>query len=171
VKLLDESDQPVEGVDEPGYLHVRGGSVATGYWCRTEATQAAFRGDWLRTGDVYTRTAAGHYRFLGRNSDMIKAGGIWVSPAEVEGVLVEHPDVLEAAVVGAPNENGLETVVAFLVPRAGHHIDAVSVDEHCRERMASFKRPRQVVPVDSLPKTATGKVQRFALRAQLDAPT
>jgi benzoate-CoA ligase len=171
VKLLDESDQPVDSVDAPGYLHVRGGSIATGYWCRTEASQAAFRGDWLRTGDVYTRTATGHYRFLGRNSDMIKAGGIWVSPAEVEGVLVEHPDVLEAAVVGAHNESGLETVVAFLVPRAGHQIDPDSVDAHCRERMAAFKRPRQVVPVDSLPKTATGKIQRFALRARLDAPT
>jgi acyl-coenzyme A synthetase/AMP-(fatty) acid ligase len=171
VKLLDEADHDVEAADQPGYLHVRGPSIATGYWCRTEATQAAFRGDWLRTGDVYTRTAAGHYRFLGRNSDMIKAGGIWVSPAEVESVLIEHPDVLEAAVVGSRNESGLEMVVAFVVARSGHDIDAASVDAHCRERMAAFKRPRQVVPVVTLPKTATGKIQRFALRAQLDAGT
>ena len=125
---------------------MRGPSIATGYWSRTEATQAAFRGDWLRTGDVYVRTADGHYRFLGRNSDMIKAGGIWVSPAEVESVLVEHPDVLEAAVVGSRNEAGLEIVVAFVVPQAGHTIDAAAIDAHCRERMAAFKRPRQVVP-------------------------
>jgi acyl-coenzyme A synthetase/AMP-(fatty) acid ligase len=170
VELLDESDQPVKGVEQPGYLHVRGASIATGYWSRTEATQAAFRGDWLRTGDVYVRTAAGHYRFLGRNSDMIKAGGIWVSPAEVESVLVEHPDVLEAAVVGSRNEAGLEIVVAFVVPRAGHTIDAAAIDAHCRERMAAFKRPRQVVPQTSLPKTATGKIQRYALRAQLVDP-
>ncbi len=168
VKLLDESDRVVDQPDQPGYLHVRGPSIATGYWCRTDATQSAFRGDWLRTGDVYIRTPAGAYQFLGRNSDMIKAGGIWVSPAEVESVLVEHPDVLEAAVVGARNESGLETVVAFLVPRSGHTIEADSVDAHCRERMAAFKRPRQVVPVDELPKTATGKIQRYALRAQLD---
>ena len=127
-------------------------------------------GDWLRTGDVYVRTAAGHYRFLGRNSDMIKAGGIWVSPAEVESVLVEHPDVLEAAVVGSRNEAGLEIVVAFVVPKAGHTIDAAAIDAHCRERMAAFKRPRQVVPQGSLPKTATGKIQRYALRAQLVDP-
>ena len=86
---------------QPGYLHVKGPSTATGYWCRRDATHAAFRGEWLRTGDVYTRSDDGYYTFLGRNNDMIKAGGIWVSPAEVEGVLVEHPDVLEAAVVGA----------------------------------------------------------------------
>ncbi len=170
VKLLDESDQLVEAVDQPGYLHVRGPSIASGYWSRTEATQAAFRGDWLRTGDVYVRTPSDHYRFLGRNSDMIKAGGIWVSPAEVEGVLVEHPDVLEAAVVGSRNESGLEIVVAFVVPKAGRSIDAVALDAHCRERMAAFKRPRQVVPQTSLPKTATGKIQRYALRAQLVDP-
>jgi benzoate-CoA ligase family protein len=170
IKLLDETDQPVEAVDQPGYLHVRGPSIATGYWSRTEATQAAFRGDWLRTGDVYMRTAGDHLRFLGRNSDMIKAGGIWVSPAEVESVLVEHPDVLEAAVVGSRNEAGLEMVVAFLVPRAGRAINADAVDAHCRDRMAAFKRPRQVVALDALPKTATGKIQRFALRAQLVDP-
>jgi acyl-coenzyme A synthetase/AMP-(fatty) acid ligase len=116
------------------------------------------------------RTAGDHLRFLGRNSDMIKAGGIWVSPAEVESVLVEHPDVLEAAVVGSRNEAGLEMVVAFLVPRAGRAINADAIDAHCRDRMAAFKRPRQVVALDALPKTATGKIQRFALRAQLVDP-
>ena len=121
---------------------MRGPSIATGYWSRTEATQAAFRGDWLRTGDVYARSADGHYRFLGRNSDMIKAGGIWVSPAEVESVLVEHPDVLEAAVVGARDEAGLEIDGGLRrARRAGHTIDAAAIDAHCRERMAAFKRP------------------------------
>jgi benzoate-CoA ligase len=100
---------------------------------------------------------------------MIKAGGIWVSPAEVESVLVEHPDVLEAAVVGARNVDGLETTVAFLVPRSGHVIDEAAIDAHCRERMAAFKRPRRLIVVDALPKTATGKVRRFALREQLAA--
>ena len=100
-----------------------GPSLATGYWCRDAATRAAFQGEWLATGDVYTRSADGYWTFLGRNSDMIKAGGIWVSPAEVEGVLVEHPDVLEAAVVGARDADGLEITVAFVVARQGRTID------------------------------------------------
>ncbi|HEX3087249.1 MAG TPA: benzoate-CoA ligase family protein, partial [Ilumatobacteraceae bacterium] len=97
------------------------------------------------------------------------AGGIWVSPAEVESVLVSHPDILEAAVVGSRNEHGLEEVVAFVVPRSGREIDAGAVDAFCRDKMATFKRPRRLVVVDTLPKTATGKIQRYALRAQLDA--
>ncbi len=168
VKLLDEADAEVTAPDTPGYLHVRGPSVATGYWSRTAATQAAFRGDWLRTGDVYTRSDDGHYTFLGRNTDMIKAGGIWVSPAEVESVLIEHGDVLEAAVVGARDADGLEMTVAFLVPRSGRTIDPGDIDAHCRARMAAFKRPRRVLVVDELPKTATGKTQRFALRQRLE---
>ena len=118
LELLDENDVEATEPDTPGYLHVRGPSVATGYWSRYEATKAAFRGDWLKTGDVYTRSADGYYTFLGRNSDMIKAGGIWVSPAEVEAALIEHPDVLEVAVVGPRDEQGLEQVAAVVVPRA-----------------------------------------------------
>jgi benzoate-CoA ligase family protein len=167
VKLLDESGGEVTAPDTAGYLHVKGPSIASGYWQREDATAAAFTGGWLRTGDVYTRSDDGYYTFLGRNNDMIKAGGMWVSPAEVEGVLVEHPDVLEAAVVGARNADGLETTVAFLVPRAGHEIDDASIDVHCRGRIAAFKRPRQIVVLDELPKTATGKIQRFALRERL----
>ncbi|HWM18612.1 MAG TPA: benzoate-CoA ligase family protein [Ilumatobacteraceae bacterium] len=167
VELLDEHGAEVVEPDTPGYLHVRGASVATGYWQRPEATAEAFSHGWLRTGDVYTRSADGYYTFLGRNNDMIKAGGIWVSPAEVESVLIEHPDVLEAAVVGDRDADGLETVVAFVVPRSGRTIDAASIEAHCRERMAAFKRPRRIVATDVLPKTATGKVQRYQLRHQL----
>ena len=112
-------------------------------------------------------SADGYYTFLGRNTDMIKAGGIWVSPAEVESVLVEQPDVLEAAVVGARDADGLEMVVAYVVPRRDHTIDPVAIEAHCRQRMASFKRPRRIIEVDGLPKTATGKVQRYALRQRL----
>ena len=169
-QLLDDSGAEVVAPDTPGYLHVRGPSTATGYWQRPDATAAAFLADgWLRTGDVYTRSADDAWTFLGRNNDMIKAGGIWVSPAEVESVLIEHPDVLEAAVVGARDDAGLETVVAFVVPRAGRVIDETAIESHCRSRMAAFKRPRQLVVVDELPRTATGKVRRFALREQLVA--
>jgi benzoate-CoA ligase family protein len=167
-KLLGDDDEPITAPDTPGYLHVRGPSTATGYWQRPEATEMNFRADgWLRTGDVYTRSERDAWTFLGRNNDMIKAGGIWVSPAEVESVLITHPDVLEAAVVGARNNDGLEETVAFLLPRTGRTIDVASIDAHCREHMAAFKRPRQIHVVDELPKTATGKIQRFKLRDSL----
>ncbi len=167
-KLLDDMGAAVTEPDVPGYLHVRGPSIADGYWQRPKESAASFLdGGWLRTGDVYTRSADGHWTFLGRNNDMIKAGGIWVSPAEVESVLIEHPDVLEAAVVGARNEAGLEQTVAFVVARAGHTVDPVEIDRHCRSRIAAFKRPRRLFVVDELPKTATGKIRRFELRDSL----
>ncbi len=168
-RLVGEAGDVVEAADTPGFLQVTGPSLATGYWSRDAATRAAFHGPWLATGDVYTRSADGYWTFLGRNSDMIKAGGIWVSPAEVEAVLVEHEGVLEAAVVGARDGSGLEQTVAFVVPRAGAVIDADDIDAHCRARMAAFKRPRRVMVVEGLPKTATGKIRRFALRDALAA--
>jgi benzoate-CoA ligase len=167
-ELRDDAGHVVSEPDTPGYLHVRGPSAAVGYHGRPEATAAAFRDGWVRTGDVYVRSADGVYTFLGRNSDMIKAGGIWVSPAEVESALIEHPDVLEVAVVGARNDDGLEEVVAFVVPAAGASPDARALEQHCRERMASFKRPRRILVVAELPKTATGKIRRYALRDTLD---
>lgn len=169
LQLRDDDGNVVDEPDTPAYLHVRGDSTATGYWERPEATAAAFLDDgWLRTGDVYVRSEAGYYTFLGRNSDMIKAGGIWVSPAEVESALIEHDSVLEAAVVGARNDEGLETAVAFVVAASGQTIDPAVLEQHCRDRMAAFKRPRQIIEVDEMPKTATGKIQRFQLREQLD---
>jgi benzoate-CoA ligase family protein len=167
VKLVDDEGRDVTEPDVPGNLHVQGESVTTGYWCRTEATRNALIGPWLRTGDVYTRTADGFYQFLGRSSDVIKQGGIWVSPAEVETALVAHADVLEAAVVGSRDADGLEVVVAFVVARAGATLDLDELQAHCRSRMAAFKRPREIHVVDALPKTATGKVKRFELRNTL----
>lgn len=167
-ELRNDDNEVVTESDTPGYLHVKGPSTARGYWQRDEATAAAFRDGWVRTGDVYTRSADDSWTFLGRNNDMIKAGGIWVSPAEVESALIEHPDVLEVAVVGARNTDGLESVVAFVVPASGANPSAEELDRHCRDRMAAFKRPRRIVIIDHLPRTATGKVQRFALRSQLE---
>ncbi len=170
-KLLDDDGVEVTEPGTPGYLHVQGPSVMDGYWNRPEATAAALIGDgWLRTGDVYTFDAAGNYTFLGRNNDMIKAGGIWVSPAEVEAALISHESVLEAAVVGSRNVDGLEETVAFVVASAGHTIDAAVLDTHCRGLIAAFKRPRRILTVEVLPKTATGKIQRFALRDRLVNP-
>ncbi len=167
-ELRGDSDEVIDAPDTPGYLHVRGPSAAIGYWQRDEATAAAFRNGWVRTGDVYTRSAEHNWTFLGRNNDMIKAGGIWVSPAEVESVLIEHDDVLEAAVVGARDDQGLEMTVAFILPATGATPDPAVLEQHCRDRMASFKRPRRIIVVDELPKTATGKIKRFELRDSLD---
>ncbi len=171
VRLLDDSGAEITGADTPGALWVRGESVAAGYWQRPDLTASTFVDGWLRTGDVYQRSSDGYYRFVGRNSDMIKAGGIWVSPAEVEGVLLEHEDVLEAAVVGGRNAAGLELTVAFVVPGRGRTVDVAALDTHCRARMAAFKRPREIHVVEELPKTSTGKIQRFALRALLGEGT
>ncbi len=170
-ELRGEDGRPVPEPDTPGFLHVQGPSAARGYWQREEATAAAFLDGWVRTGDVYTRSPDDNWTFLGRNNDMIKAGGIWVSPAEVESALIEHPDVLEVAVVGAPNTDGLEEVVAFVVPASGARPDPAQLEQHCRDRMAAFKRPRRIVVVDELPKTATGKIRRFALRERLESAT
>jgi benzoate-CoA ligase family protein len=149
---------------EPGHLLVRGDSIATGYWCRTATTREVFQGEWLRTGDTYTRSADGFYTCLGRSNDMIKASGIWVSPMEVEGRLLEHPAVAECAVVGHRNTAGLEEVVACVVAAPGQSVDAGGLIAFCREGLASFKRPRQVLALDALPKTATGKIQRGVVR-------
>ena len=168
-ELRDDNGQIVSQPDTSGFLYVRGPSAAVGYHERPEASAAAFVDGWVRTGDVYVRSASDDWTFLGRNNDMIKAGGIWVSPAEVESVLIEHQDVLEVGVVGARNDIGLEEVVAFVVPTAVADPQPEQLEAHCRERMAAFKRPRRIFVVDSLPKTATGKIKRYALRQSLDS--
>jgi benzoate-CoA ligase family protein len=149
---------------EPGVLFVRGASLANGYWCRTDATRAVFQGEWLCTGDTYVRSDDGYFTCLGRTNDMLKAGGIWVSPMEVEERLLQHPGVAETAVVGVPDSFELDKPVAFVVPVEGARPTEVELVAWCREGLAGFKRPRAVVMVTELPKTATGKVQRFKLR-------
>ena len=167
-ELRDESGARIDAPDTPGLLFVRGASAASGYWKRPDATAAAVGADgWVKTGDVYTRSGDGLWTFHSRTSDMIKAGGIWVSPAEVENVLLGHASVLEAAVVGARDANGLETVVAFVVPAPNATCDPAELELHCRGEVAAFKRPRRIEVVDELPKTATGKIQRFELRTRL----
>lgn len=168
VQLRDESDGSlVEQAGVAGALYVSGDSVASGYWCRAEVTRRAFQGEWLRTGDSYLRNDDGTYSYLGRSDDMIKAGGIWVSPSEVEARLLEHPEVIEAAVVGMPDADGLDKPVAAVVARAGSSLTESDLVEFCRQGLAAFKRPRRVIMVDELPKTATGKLQRYLVRADL----
>jgi 4-hydroxybenzoate-CoA ligase len=145
-----------------GDLRVRGPSSAIGYWNSREKSVAAFRGPWTYTGDKYYQDEGGYFVCCGRSDDMIKAGGIWVSPAEVEACLVEHPSVLEAAVVGHADENGLTKPKAFVVRKGdctGEELQA-----HVKSRLAPYKYPRWIEFVEALPKTATGKIQRFRLR-------
>jgi benzoate-CoA ligase family protein len=163
VRILDDADAPVP-VGSPGQLWVSGAAAATGYWCRTEETRRTFVGTWVATGDLYSVDAEGIYRHLGRKDDMLKVGGEWVSPTEVESVLLGHASVAEAAVVGALTSDGLTRPVAFAVPRPGIEFDVDDVLARCREELAGYKRPRRLIVVEALPKTATGKVIRAELR-------
>ncbi len=163
VQIRDESGAPRKP-GEPGSLFVRGESIATGYWCRTATSRQVFQGDWLATGDTYVLDEDGRYTCLGRSNDMLKAGGIWVSPAEVESRLLEHDDVMEAAVVGVPDGQGLDKPVAYVVLADGASAEPDELVGFCREGLAHFKAPRRVECIDELPRTATGKLQRFKVR-------
>ena len=162
-KILDDDGNPVPD-GTPGNLFVRGASAATGYWCRTDTTRLVFQGHWVRTGDTYVRGEDGYFSSLGRTDDIIKAGGIWVSPTEVEERLRQHPEVVQVVVVSVPDEAGLDKPVAcaVLAPRATATADDLVA--FCREGLAAFKRPRHVLVFDELPTTATGKLQRFRVR-------
>ncbi|HCU97383.1 MAG TPA: benzoate-CoA ligase family protein [Actinobacteria bacterium] len=163
VKLVNDKGVPA-AAGQPGQMMVCGDSIATGYWCRTATTRQVFEGEWLRTGDTYTCSEDGFYTCLGRTNDMIKAGGIWVSPTEVEARLIQHSSVAECAVVGYRGADGLEQVVACVVPAAGGAAGAGELIEFCREGLAHFKQPREVLTLEGLPKTATGKIQRVVVR-------
>jgi acyl-coenzyme A synthetase/AMP-(fatty) acid ligase len=150
-------------------LYVSGESLCTGYWCRTDVNRAVFHGEWMRTGDQYVRNDDGSWTCLGRADDVLKVGGIWVSPTEVETRLLEHPALAEAVVIGVPDEDGLDKPVAYVVARPGATVDPDEVVAFCRAGLAAFKRPRLVVQVEELPRTATGKIQRYRLRERAAA--
>ena len=160
----EDTGAEVTSPGTPGTLFVSGESAATGYWTRYDASRLVFRGEWLRTGDTYVRDADGYYACLGRTGDMIKAGGIWVSPMEVEARLLAHPAVAQAVVVGAADPDGLEKPVAYVVLAPGAAATEVELIEFCREGLPSVKRPRAVVFTEGFPTTATGKVRRVELR-------
>jgi 4-hydroxybenzoate-CoA ligase/benzoate-CoA ligase len=162
-QIVDEQDRPVPP-GEIGELRVSGPSSAIAYWNNREKSLQAFRGRWTYTGDKYRQDTDGYYVYCGRSDDMIKAGGQWVSPAEVESALVAHPSVLEAAVVAHKDENQLDKPKAFVVLKPGAQASSEELQRFVKERLAPFKYPRWVDFVESLPKTATGKIQRFKLR-------
>jgi long-chain acyl-CoA synthetase len=166
VRVADDSGRPLP-VGEIGEVLVRGDSVMAGYWRNPEATAAALRDGWLFTGDVGSLDADGFLTLKDRSKDLIISGGSNIYPREVEEVLLTAPGVAEVAVVGAPDPEWGEVVVAFVVPHTGAPLDAAALDAHCLEHIARFKRPKRYRLVDSLPKNNYGKVLKTALREQL----
>lgn len=167
VRIVDEEGRDV-APGELGALAIRGPTLLHHYARGPDLTRRAFRGDWFVSGDQFRQDAEGYYWFLGRTDDLLRVAGAWVSPAEVEKVLMEHPAVLEAAVVGAPDEQGTMRPKAYVVLRPGVAVrDELSGElvAFARERIAVYKAPRWVEFVADLPRTPTGKTQRFKLRA------
>ena len=150
---------------EVGDLYISGQSTAMYYWENVAKSRDTFQGAWLKSGDKYVRNADGTYTYAGRSDDMLKVSGISVSPFEVEATLVQHTAILEAAVIGVPDANGLTRVKAYVVLKDGATATSEELQAFVKERLAPYKYPRQIEFLDELPKTATGKIQRFRLRA------
>jgi 4-hydroxybenzoate-CoA ligase len=171
-RVLGEDGAEV-GADEVGELVVRGPSAAEGYWNQRAKSRSTFVGEWTYTGDKYVRDADGYYHCRGRTDDMFKVSGVWVSPFEVEAALVSHEAVLEAAVIGKEDRDGLVKPKAFIVLKQGYAADAQLLDtlkDHVKNKAGPWKYPRWIDVRPDLPKTATGKIQRFVLRKE-DAET
>ncbi len=168
VALRDELGRPVpEG--EVGDLYIKGPSAAHLYWTNREKSMATFQGAWVKSGDKYVRDSDGFYTYAGRSDDMLKVSGQYVSPIEVEAALMGHDAVLECAVVGKTDAQGLTKTVAYVVLRQGHHAGAeveADLKAFVKTRLAPHKYPREIHFTAELPKTATGKIQRFKLREQ-----
>jgi benzoate-CoA ligase len=165
-KIVDESGDLVRQ-GESGDLLMKGDSAGASYWNKPQATAHTIRGEWLFTGDRYHQDAEGYYFYDGRSDDMLKVGGNWVSPIEVENTLIEHPAVLESAVVAFEDEAGLKKPRAFIVLQKGHRGSTELEKElqlFVKSKIARYKYPRVITFVDDLPKTVTGKIQRFRLR-------
>ena len=172
LRLVDDNNAEVAD-DEIGELLVRAPSAASGYWNQTQKSRATFVGEWTRTGDKYTRDADGYFHYCGRTDDLFKVSGIWVSPFEVESALIAHPAVLEAAVVGYEDADGLTKPKAFVVlssPQTDDEINRETLRQELqtfvKQKSGKWKYPRQIQFVADLPKTATGKIQRYKLKPQ-----
>jgi benzoate-CoA ligase family protein len=169
IRLVDDDGNLIKAKGEMGELQVRGPTGAVMYWNNRERTRDTFLGEWTRSGDKYVQDDGGYYVYCGRRDDMLKVGGIYVSPFEVEGALCTHPDVLEAAVVAWPDDDALIKPKAFVVlksaEKAGDEL-ARALQEHVKSALAPYKYPRWIEFRTELPKTATGKIQRFKLRAE-----
>jgi benzoate-CoA ligase len=163
IELRGEDGRPVPD-GEPGDLYIRGPSAALMYWGNRAKSRETFQGGWTKSGDKYVRNADGTFTFGGRSDDMIKVSGMFVSPFEVESTLVLHPAVLEAAVIGLPDRDGLTKTKAFVVLKADCSTSESELKAFVKNHLAPYKYPRAIEFVSELPKTATGKIQRFRLR-------
>lgn len=163
IELRGDDGGPVPD-GEPGDLYIAGPSAAMMYWGNRSKTRETFQGGWTKSGDKYVRNADGSYTYGGRSDDMLKVSGIYVSPFEVEATLVQHPAVLEAAVVGKQDTDGLTKTKAFVILKAGAEATEDELKAFVKDRLAPYKYPRFIEFVNELPKTATGKIQRFKLR-------
>jgi benzoate-CoA ligase len=163
IELRGEDGQAVPD-GEPGDLYIHGPSAAMLYWGNRQKTRDTFQGGWTKSGDKYVRNADGTFTYSGRSDDMLKVSGIYVSPFEVEATLVQHPAVLEAAVIGKEDEQGLTKTKAFVVLKPGAGASEAELKAFVKDRLAPYKYPRFIEFVPDLPKTATGKIQRFRLR-------
>jgi len=169
IRLVDDDGHVIETRGEMGELQVRGPTAAIMYWNNRERTRETFLGEWTRSGDKYVQDEDGYFVYCGRRDDMLKVGGIYVSPFEVEGALCTHTDVLEAAVVAWPDEDELIKPKAFVVLKSADNACeelARALQEHVKTALAPYKYPRWIEFRAELPKTATGKIQRFKLRAE-----
>jgi len=166
--VIDEAGKELPP-DTPGEIAVRGPNVFCEYWGNAEATGKALQDGWYRTGDVGWRDAQGYFYVRDRKKNLIISGGENIYPAEVERVLLEHPDVSECGVIGRPDPRWDEVPVAYVIRRAGGVVEADELKAHVLSQLARFKVPREFVFVDDLPRTALGKVQHFMLR-ELDRP-
>jgi benzoate-CoA ligase family protein len=169
VRLIDDDGSVITTRGEMGELQVRGPTSAIMYWNNREQSRDTFLGEWTRSGDKYVEDEDGYFVYCGRRDDMLKVSGMYVSPFEVEGVLQSHPDVLEAAVVGWPDTDDLIKPKAFVVLKAAEKAgdaSAKALQDECRQKLAPYKYPRWIEFRTELPKTATGKIQRFKLRAE-----
>jgi 4-hydroxybenzoate-CoA ligase len=167
-RIVDEHGRDV-GTDEIGELIVRGPSAGEGYWNQRAKSRRTFVGDWTHTGDKYRRDADGYYYYCGRTDDMFKVSGMWVSPFDVEAALVSHEAVLEAAVIGKEDADGLIKPKAFIVLRNGYKADdglLETLKGHVKDKAGPWKFPRWIELRTALPRTATGKLQRFKLREE-----
>ena len=167
-RIVDD-DGRVLADGEIGELLVRGPSAGEGYWNQREKSRRTFAGEWTHTGDKYRRDAEGYYYYCGRTDDMFKVSGMWVSPFDVEAALVSHEAVLEAAVIGKEDADGLIKPKAFIVLRNGYRIDEQLLEtlkHHVKDRAGPWKFPRWIEAREELPRTATGKIQRFKLREE-----
>ncbi len=169
IELRGDDGKPVAD-GEPGDLYIRGPSAAMMYWGNRAKTRDTFQGGWTKSGDKYIHNADGSYTYGGRSDDMLKVSGIYVSPFEVEATLVQHPAVLEAAVIGVVDADGLTKTKAFVVLKPGSTANETELKAFVKDKLAPYKYPRQIAFVTELPKTATGKIQRFKLREQEAKP-